>query len=50
MTDANAADATLSPETRKHHLDMHKVYLANATDQFLKLGGADGLAPRGKVC
>ncbi len=37
MTDANAADATLSPETRKHHEDMHKVYLANATDQFLKL-------------
>ena len=46
MADATAADATVGKDKRDHALQMHRVYLTNAKDQFLELAavldGPDG--------
>ena len=50
MADANASDPSLGPEKRKHHLDLHRVYLTNAKDQFLELAATlDGPDGKGLV-
>ncbi len=46
LADANAVDLTVSKDKRDHALQMHRVYLTNAKDQFLELAavldGPDG--------